>query len=90
MIPKKMEVLRRSYTDEQRELIEMIGMELDGVELPTKNPGGWTMEIQMLRQINELDGFLIRQELADAGWDGVFKLYSMMDERLVVFLPIRT
>lgn len=90
MIPNKMTVLRASYTPQLRDLITDIGNKLSDVIMPVLGQSTWELEIPMPWVLSPNESFLIRQELAAAGWAGVFRSESMEVEILKVYIPIRT
>lgn len=90
MIPNKMATLRKSYSIEFTALVTNIGVILADVVLPTNSPEAWYVDIPMPYMLNPSEGFLIRQELYEAGWAGSFRCATMTTEYLRVYLPVRT
>lgn len=86
MIPNKMDVLRKSYTPELKELLAMIGQQLSDVSDVTDEFSAWQHIIQLPRLLTPLENFFIRHELAQAGWGGVFKYRDATSEDLVVYI----
>lgn len=90
MIPNKMTVLRASYSPKMVELITAIGNRLAEAVIPDNGQYNWELDIEMPWVLCSQESFLVRQELENAGWRGIFRSKCAATEILKVYIPIRS
>lgn len=90
MIPNRLDIIRKSYSRDIHDILKDIGEKLAEVVLPEVDPQNWQLKIPMPRALTHLETFQIQQELFAADWGAVFKITSMTEEYLTVYIPLRT
>ena len=88
MIPNKIDVLRKSYSEEVKAIIAQLAEALQDVVLPTDNPASWQHDVVLDCVLTSTESFLIRQELSLAGWGAVVRCNSSTSDCIRVYIPI--
>lgn len=88
MIPKKMDVIRKSYSDWMKGLIMLLGDHLARVDFSNAADASWSMVFHVGKRLTSLEQFQISHELADAGWGCSVRIRSVTEDSLVVYIRL--
>lgn len=76
MIPRKIDVLRKSYTPEVKALLEQVGKAMEDLTPIPEESNKWQLTVHLDRVLTENESFLIRNELKEMGWGSVVQYRS--------------
>lgn len=88
MLPKKMDVIRRSYSEWMQGLVVLLGDHLAKADFSNAADSSWSMVFHVGKQLTSLEQFQISHELAEAGWGCSVRTRSMTEDSLVVYIRL--
>lgn len=88
MIPKKMDVIRQSYSEWMKGLVILLGDHLARADFSNAANADWSMVFHVGKVLTSLEQFQIRHELEAAGWGCSVRTRNVSEDSLVVYIRL--